>query len=277
MRGSITLREPVTREIEIHGALPRLWGWSWRGWVALLVLGAMLIAMARGVDLRHEIQKLVMPLGWGVQAWFAGELLPALRFGAELRAAGPITLCWMLLALHVAPIRWRGWTYATLALLCAVLPWCWWKTCAAMMAAKYTFGGMLPTAPWVNGVFAMNAVLSYLPVVGVVWAATRWWRLALAMMTAALVLIMPSGHVRFTRLSFDWMIAYTIGVNGVLCSMLAAWGWRARRRTQPEHVCRGCGYDLRGIGSGVCPECGKSRTDGHTDSQHADASAGTKA
>lgn len=218
----------------------------------------MLIAMARGVDLRHEIQRLIMPLGWGVQAWFAGELLPALRFGAELRAAGPITLCWMLLALHVAPIRGRGATYAALALLCSALPWCWWKACAAMMAAKYTFGGMLPTAPWVNGVFAMNAVLSYLPVIGVVWAATKSWRLTLAMIAAALVLIMPTGHMRFTQLSFGWMVAYTIGVNGVLCSMLAAWGWRARRKAWPEYVCRGCGYDLRGIGSGVCPECGRA-------------------
>lgn len=221
------------------------------------MLGAMLVAMARGVDLRFEIQRVIMPLGWGAQAWFAGELLPALRFGAELRAAGPITLCWMLLALHVAPIRRRGATYVALALLCAALPWCWWKACAAMMAAKFTFGGVLPTAPWVNGVFAMNAVLSYLPVIGVVWAATKSWRLALAMMAAALVLIMPTGHIRFTQLSFEWMIAYTSGVNGVLCSMMVWWGVRARRRTRPDYVCRGCGYDLRGIVAKVCPECGK--------------------
>lgn len=218
----------------------------------------MLAAMAWGVDLRFQLQKLIMPLGWGVQSWFAGELLPSLRFGAELLAAGPITLCWMLIALHVSPIRWRGATYATLAVLCAALPWCWWKSCGAMMAAKFTFGGLLPTAPWVNGVFAMNGVLSYVLVLGALWAATGSWRIALAMLGAAVVLIMPSGHIMFTRLTGGQMLAYVVGVNAALCSMLMWWGVRARRRAWPAHVCKGCGYDLRGICAAVCPECGAS-------------------
>lgn len=242
--------------MQTRDALPRLWGWSWRGWVALLVLVAMLAAMARGVDLRFQLQRLMMPLGWGAQSWFAGEFLASLRFGAESLAAGPITLCWMLIALHVSPIRRRGATYGAMTVLCASLPWCWWKSTAAMMAAKFTFGGLLPTAPWVNGVFAMNGVLSYVAVLGVLWAAAGSWRLALAMMGAAVVLIMPSGHIMFTRLTSGQMLVYVVGVNAVLCSMLMWWGVRARRRAWPAHVCRGCGYDLRGIPGDVCPECG---------------------
>ncbi len=237
--------------------LPRLWGWSWRGWAALVVLGAMLAAMARGVDLRYELQKLIMPLGWGVQAWFAGELLPSLRFGAELGAAGPITLCWMLAALHVSPARGRGMGYGALAVLCAALPWCWWKVSGEMMTAKFSFGGLLPTAPWVNGALAINAVLSYLPVLGIVWGTTRSWRLALSMLGAAAVLITPMGHVRFTRLTGEQSLAYVAAVNLVLCSMMVWWGVRARRRARPAYLCRGCGYDLRGIVATVCPECGK--------------------
>lgn len=38
------------------------------------------------------------------------------------------------------------------------------------------------------------------------------------------------------------------GVAGVL------W-WRTRRVVLPGH-CAGCGYDLRGLGGGRCPECG---------------------
>lgn len=243
--------------MQTRDSLPRLWGWSWRGWIALAVLGAILVAMARGVDLRFQLQKLIMPLGWGVQAWFVGEFLPSLRFGAEMGAVGPVTYCWMLLALHVSPIRGRGTIYAVLGMLSTALPWCWWKATAAMMAAKFTFGGLLPTAPWVNGGFAMNGVLSYVPVLGVLWAATGSWRLALAMMGAAAALIMPSGHIMFTRLTSGQMLVYVVGVNAVLCSMLMWWGVRARRRVWPAHVCRGCGYDLRGIPGDVCPECGQ--------------------
>jgi len=32
--------------------------------------------------------------------------------------------------------------------------------------------------------------------------------------------------------------------------------WMGRRRAAPGH-CRGCGYDLRGLGGGRCPECGR--------------------
>ncbi len=47
----------------------------------------------------------------------------------------------------------------------------------------------------------------------------------------------------------------TLLYAGVL--MLGVCGWRwARRRLPPGH-CRGCGYDLSGLGDGVvCPECG---------------------
>lgn len=238
--------------------MPRLWGWSWRGWIALVVLGVMLAAMARGVDLRFQMQKLIMPLGWGAQSWFVAGFLPSLRFGSEMGAVGPVTLCWMLIVLHLSPIRGRGWAYAAVTILSVALPWCWWKASGVMMSMPASGGRVLPIAPWVNGPFALNAVLSYVPVLGVLFAATRSWRLVLLMMGAAVVLIMPTGHVRFTRLSSGQSLAYTIGVNLVMCSMLAWWGVKARRRMWPEYMCQGCGYDLRGILADVCPECGKS-------------------
>jgi hypothetical protein len=38
-----------------------------------------------------------------------------------------------------------------------------------------------------------------------------------------------------------------------------AWSWRRVRRRR-ANVCRGCGYDLTGNVSGVCPECGRARS-----------------
>jgi hypothetical protein len=35
--------------------------------------------------------------------------------------------------------------------------------------------------------------------------------------------------------------------------------WRPLRRRRRGNVCRGCGYDLTGNVSGVCPECGRAR------------------
>ena len=42
---------------------------------------------------------------------------------------------------------------------------------------------------------------------------------------------------------------------GVVCGLVAWWGWRVRPRHGPGH-CQECGYDLRGAATSVCPECG---------------------
>lgn len=47
-----------------------------------------------------------------------------------------------------------------------------------------------------------------------------------------------------------WPVAV---LGGGVAGML--W-WRTRRVVMPGH-CAGCGYDLRGLGGGRCPECGR--------------------
>ena len=44
---------------------------------------------------------------------------------------------------------------------------------------------------------------------------------------------------------------------------LGLWGWRSIRGTNRrlQGACVKCGYDLRGVTGGVCPECGTARTE----------------
>lgn len=53
-----------------------------------------------------------------------------------------------------------------------------------------------------------------------------------------------------------------VGGMGLLGVPLVGW-WRARRLVKERvrlGLCRGCGYDRRGIGAGVvCPECGRGK------------------
>jgi len=58
-----------------------------------------------------------------------------------------------------------------------------------------------------------------------------------------------------------------VGIPYWLCFLLTAiptaWLWYRDRRlfsSPPDHLsCRGCGYDLTGNTSGICPECGELR------------------
>lgn len=88
------------------------------------------------------------------------------------------------------------------------------------------------------------------------WFVTRplWspWRLK----DAAFALEVHPGHVKIPLL-WAWAV-FAAPPAGVML-------WKRLRRVPPEFVCRGCGYDLRGIGGGggggggVCPECGAAR------------------
>jgi len=40
---------------------------------------------------------------------------------------------------------------------------------------------------------------------------------------------------------------------------LLAWGRAVRRKRRSGVACLRCGYDLRGLSGGVCPECGKAK------------------
>ena len=62
-------------------------------------------------------------------------------------------------------------------------------------------------------------------------------------------------------LSFVLLCLLTLGL---LWACVTIWSVSLRRYPideDPHRICRGCGYDRRGLAGGACPECGRS-TDG---------------
>ncbi len=63
----------------------------------------------------------------------------------------------------------------------------------------------------------------------------------------------PGAPVTTTTLAvYSVPFVFALGVSGL--PAIALW-WMGRRRTRVGH-CAGCGYDLAGLRSGRCPECG---------------------
>ena len=52
----------------------------------------------------------------------------------------------------------------------------------------------------------------------------------------------------------DVLVPYWVLI--LLTALPTAFIWWRDRRRIPPHCCQGCGYDLTGNVSGVCPECG---------------------
>lgn len=52
------------------------------------------------------------------------------------------------------------------------------------------------------------------------------------------------------------MIDLPLWIPGLLFGFGTWWGWRRTRLLEPWQ-CRGCGYDVRGVVGGRCPECGR--------------------
>jgi len=89
-----------------------------------------------------------------------------------------------------------------------------------------------------------------------------WIGLAIAMVSAFPVLAMSYVCIQFIPLKPgeprpEWLYfvsgAYAIVVAGIGLSI--ALSGRGRLPTD----CHACGYDLRGVGTNICPECGTSR------------------
>jgi hypothetical protein len=47
--------------------------------------------------------------------------------------------------------------------------------------------------------------------------------------------------------------------HGAVAGVLVWWTARAWMKLPAPHECQGCGYDLRGLAAGDCPECGATR------------------
>jgi hypothetical protein len=103
-----------------------------------------------------------------------------------------------------------------------------------------------------------------LAVLAVVWG---WYeagavrRLLLSAVIFVGVILLDAGITSLVRLGQPWL---SLAATAAACVGLAAWSWilrphEVRERRREHGVCVGCGYDLTGNVSGVCPECGEER------------------
>lgn len=60
----------------------------------------------------------------------------------------------------------------------------------------------------------------------------------------------------FSDRSWTWVPLWTVAVPGLLAAMTARY---LPPRLRSASQCRGCGYDVTGVVTKVCPECGLSR------------------
>ena len=60
----------------------------------------------------------------------------------------------------------------------------------------------------------------------------------------------------FKSWSSVWFVEIPVWMLLLVVAGPTVWLWRTERRVRPGH-CPNCGYDLRGLNGGVCPECGK--------------------
>lgn len=53
-----------------------------------------------------------------------------------------------------------------------------------------------------------------------------------------------------------WMVDVPLWMPMAVCAAGVWWGWRGGR--VKAGACAGCGYDVRGVVGGKCPECGRA-------------------
>jgi hypothetical protein len=237
-------------------------------WSVVLLPAAGFLAWcaAGGFDLRLALLRLIAALaGWSGLVTFVTEWLPAFHFACLAPVPGPITLCTMLLALHVSRRPRRWWTGWVLAAALAPFPLAWWYVLGkAARASVYLPGDAMPdVAAWAVGLAWLSAVA---------WWLTRRRRVVLwvAGVTAAAEVVerLLTAPATFGTIA-EWMPESLRGAwptagpflvpvlwNAALLVLLLRWAARERRESPTGHACAGCGYDLRGLEAGACPECG---------------------
>lgn len=227
----------------------RLLGFGPAGWIAGAGLAILLLALARGVDVRYHVLAAVERV-FGIDAvyWIVSHAIPWHHFGVGDGRFGLIAMCYWLIALKVYPERKSAlWPALLLA----------WALAAPMLPFEFVVWFSLDFAAWhMIGIIACEVATVALLVV-----MTRS-RLVAIVSGAGLVLStlligtearwQPLAGVTplwFTRLD-PWLWHALMGGAAM------TWAISARRRAIGPHQCRSCGYDRRGLAPGApCPEC----------------------
>jgi len=235
-----------------------LLGFGPAGWALLAVAASLLVVLITGYDLRFQVLHLVQYM-YGDRAMYDFVIYIIIFHGFNSCQAPPgiefglISLCGLLIAMQVDPrpmgvVRWL--------LACALgvgIPPLIPYAHKVAQGTPFLAGGA--GLSWAE----VHAVVSLLASLSLAWIMRSW-----IVLGGAAVLFTTSAIIGTGQFSGSgW--ANSMGVellmwlwNPLLFALLMFVAVRARLRLWPEYACQTCGYDLRGITAGVCPECGEA-------------------
>ena len=236
-----------------------LLGFGPAGWALLAVAIALALVLITGYDLRFRIMKLICDT-LGPQAVYDFVVYVIIFHGFNSCSAPPgvefglISLCVLLVAMQVDPRR-MGVTRWVIAFALGI------ATPPLIAYAEKSLRG----APFLAGGGGLGwgelyAFFGILTSVIVAWIMRSW------IVLGGMIALFAGGT------TIVWKVygaAPGTGWANNLAAMAFMWAWnpllfallmfiavRARLDAWPTHACQSCGYDLRGIKTGVCPECG---------------------
>jgi hypothetical protein len=242
-----------------------LLGFGPAGYIALAIFLALLIPILLGVDLRYELQKLILYI-FGVDAMMKATVYTWIfyfpLFGMSISL---ITACAGLLAFNFAPFRIKRRIQLAWFALCALWIPLTHLSCYYIIRAN----PQSPSIASLDGPYQL-LVLELLGVIFAGWFAVSLTRSRIVAVSWALALLLNliqigqlyAGiftifDVRFIRLGYYGFSTYAILLFLCTSASLLAWAIIERRKPIPEIPCPICLYDLVGIPENTpCPECG---------------------
>jgi hypothetical protein len=224
-------------------------GFGAGGLIAAALLTAIAGAMLAGVDVRHAILVLVYHI-FGIDAVFAlvSSWLVAQSIAVSEPIAGPLTLLYLLPVMHIAPGRRAPWLWIAVSgglVLAPMVPW--WLALYGMRAgvvsspqAAFFWGTLAVDTVFFFGLWLLIRSRTVLVTIGTIGIlAIAMWKFA-----AAIVEYIPLWEY------WPWFW------HGAIATTLMVWAMRSRAYRPPAFTCQNCGYDLKGLTPGACPECG---------------------
>ncbi len=253
-------------------AIKPLLGFGPAGYILVAIFLALLIPTLMGIDLRYELQKLIIYI-FGADAMLSATaytmLFSTTVFGMGINL---ITACVGLVAFNIAPFRIKRQNQLAWFCLCA-----FWiaPTLILNNIIVHIFGHSTIYSGFTSIYLTMSlGTLGVLVAGGFAVYITRSKIVAISWATALVLDLLPiamfysSGFYAL----FDWplIIPGNFGISTVeiffyLCSSgsLLTWAIIERRKpAPPSNPCPNCAYDLAGLPQNIpCPECGQTPID----------------
>lgn len=249
-----------------------LLGFGWAGYAASVILIAMIVAIAMGVDLRYELLKLVQTtLGDEIMIQFVARL-PWVLFAIGDPTISVVTGIVILVICRIAPYRIGMITQLAAFALCVA--WAFVAISFHRTNPFYSIGTHIFGSPQTGynmaGFYFLEGMGTIAAALLLIWISRSWIVFAgisLALATQVVAAFWSTGLVRgmhpdsvilftfFDIGSYSWFsLAFDICTIG----SLLLWAILERRKAFPVHACKQCGYDLAGIPTeSPCPECGQ--------------------